>query len=141
MTKIPSDVRELLTHSHTVWVATTGPDGMPNVSIKASGTLLDEEHLYFADMYSRKTRANLEHDPRVAVGVYDEQRDIAVQLKGTAELIVDGALFSGVTARLADLKETLPPLKYVVKITVESVWDMAAGPHAGEAIGLGRSAG
>jgi len=139
MIRIPSDVRDLLTSGHTVWVATTGPDAMPNVSIKASGTLLDESHLYFADMYSRKTRANLERDPHVAVGVFDEGHGVAVQLKGTAELIEGGALFDSVTARLADLAMTLPPLKYVVKITVESVWDMAAGPHAGEAISLARS--
>ena len=25
-----------------------------------------------------------------------------------------------------------PPIKYVVRITVDSVWDMAPGPHAGE---------
>ena len=105
MMKIPSDVRELLTSGHSIWVATTGPDGMPNVSIKASGTLLDEDHLYFADMYSRKTRANLERDPHVAVGVFDEGRGVAVQLKGTAELIEDGSLFDSVTARLADLKD------------------------------------
>lgn len=139
MMKIPSDVRDLLTGGHTVWVATTGPDGMPNVSIKASGTLLDEGHLYFADMYSRKTRANLERDSHVAVGVFEEERGVAVQLKGTAELIEGGSLFDSVSARLADLAMALPPLKYVVKITVESVWDMAAGPHAGEAIGLART--
>ena len=136
---IPSDVRDLLTRGHAVWVATTGPDGMPNVSIKASGTLLDEGHLYFADMYSRKTRTNLERDPRVAVGVFDEERGVAIQLKGTAELIESGTLFDSVVSRLADLKE-LPPLKYVVKITIESVWDMAVGPHAGEAIGLAHTA-
>ena len=26
----------------------------------------------------------------------------------------------------------LPPMKYVVRITVDSVWDMGPGPHAGE---------
>ena len=135
MAKIPAQLRELLTQGHTVWVATTGTDGVPNISIKASGTLLDDEHLYFADMYSRKTRANLESDRRIAVGVYDEERQIAVQLKGRAELIEHGTLFESVCTRIADLKASFPPPRYVVKITVDSVWDMAAGPHAGEAIG------
>jgi hypothetical protein len=26
----------------------------------------------------------------------------------------------------------LPPMRYVVRIGVESVWDMGPGPHAGE---------
>jgi predicted pyridoxine 5'-phosphate oxidase superfamily flavin-nucleotide-binding protein len=45
MAKIPSQLRELLTGGHNVWVATVGADGMPNVSIKGSGTLLDDENL------------------------------------------------------------------------------------------------
>ncbi|MGO8684041.1 MAG: pyridoxamine 5'-phosphate oxidase family protein [Thermoleophilia bacterium] len=132
MAKIPSQLRELLTGGHNVWVATVGADGMPNVSIKGSGTLLDDENLYFADMFSRKTRANIEHDPRVAIGVHDPERKIAMQVKGSAELIDSGPLFDRVGARLVDLLPDLPPVKYVVKIKVESVWDMGPGPHAGE---------
>ena len=62
MTTIPKELHDLLAGGHNVWVATVGPDGMPNVSIKGSGALLDDEHLYFADMFSHKTRENLEHD-------------------------------------------------------------------------------
>jgi Predicted flavin-nucleotide-binding protein structurally related to pyridoxine 5''-phosphate oxidase len=93
MAKIPRELKDLLTEPHNIWVATTGSDGMPNVSIKSSGALLDDEHLYFADMFSRKTRENLEHDPRVAVGIHDPERKVAMQVKGTAELI-DKALSS-----------------------------------------------
>jgi hypothetical protein len=57
-----------------VWVATVGADGMPNVSIKGSGALLDDEHLSFADMFGRTTRENLQRDPRAAVGIHDSPR-------------------------------------------------------------------
>ena len=69
MATIPKELHDLLAGGHNVWVATVAPDGTPNVSIKGSGALLDDEHLYFADMFSRKTRENLEHDPRVALGI------------------------------------------------------------------------
>lgn len=131
MAKIPRELKDLLTEPHNISVATTGSDGMPNVSIKGSGTLLDDERLYLADMFSRKTRENLEHDRRVAVGIHDPERRIAMQVKGTAELIDKGALFERVAARLADLNASLPPLRSVVKISVESVWDMSPGVHAG----------
>ena len=61
MAKTPDELRDLLSGGHNVWVATVAPDGMPNVSIKGSGALLDDEHLYFADMFSHKTRENLEN--------------------------------------------------------------------------------
>ena len=93
MTLIPKELHDLLAGGHNVWVATVGPDGMPNVSIKGSGALLDDEHLYFADMFSHKTRENLEHDARVAVGIHDPERKVAMQVKGRAELIDHGDVF------------------------------------------------
>lgn len=134
MTRIPQQLHELLAGGHDMWVATVGSDGLPNVSIKGSGALLDDEHLYFADMFSHKTRENLEHDARVAVGIYDCDRKVAMQVKGHAELIDHGEVFDRVHAELCAKAEPLPcpPVKYVVRITVDSVWDMTPGPHAGE---------
>lgn len=134
MAKMPEQLREILAGGHNVWVATTGADGMPNVSIKGSGALLDDEHLYFADMFSKKTLDNLRRDPRVAVGVHDPERQLAMQVKGTAEVIDSGELFEQVSERLANLARELPlpPVRHVVRIAVESVWDMGPGPNAGE---------
>lgn len=134
MARIPEELRNLLAGGHNVWVATVGPDGMPNIAIKGSGALLDDEHLYFADMFSRKTRANLQHDPRVAVGIHDPERKIAMQIKGRAELVDHGDAFDQVNEKLQALSSRLPlpPMRYLVRITVESVWDMGPGPHAGE---------
>jgi len=131
--KLPDQLLDLLWGGHNIWVATVAPDGTPNVSIKGSGALLDDGHLYFADMFSHKTRENLQHDPRVAVGIHDPERKIAMQVKGRAELLDHGEAFDQVAARLAKLSDAhnLPPVKYVVKIDVDSVWDMGPGPHAG----------
>ncbi len=136
MTKLPDDLRDLLAKGHSVWVATVSADGMPNVAIKSSGALLDDEHIYFADMFSRKTRDNLIQNGRVAVGIHDGERRIAMQVKGHAELVDKGIQFAQANERLARLSDEmhLPPMKYLVRITVESVWDMTPGPHAGEQI-------
>ncbi len=93
---------------------------MPNVSIKGSGALLDDEHLYFADMFSHKTRENLAHDARVAIGIHDPERKVAMQVKGHAELIDHGEVFDTVNEKLKAISEQLhlPPMKYVVRITV-----------------------
>jgi predicted pyridoxine 5'-phosphate oxidase superfamily flavin-nucleotide-binding protein len=131
---MPEQLKEALSGGHNVWVATVGVDGEPNVSIKGSAALLDDEHLYFADIFSKKTRQNLRHDDRVAVGIHDPERKLAMQVKGRAELIDGGPLFEQVSERLADLSRqlALPAVQNVVRITVESVWDMGLGPNAGE---------
>ena len=97
MKKLPDPLLDLLWGGHNIWVATVAPDGTPNVSIKGSGALLDDGHLYFADMFSHKTRENMQHDPRVAVGIHDPERKIAMQVKGRAELIDHGEVFDQVS--------------------------------------------
>jgi predicted pyridoxine 5'-phosphate oxidase superfamily flavin-nucleotide-binding protein len=134
MATIPAEVRDLLTEGHSVWVATLGEDGMPNIAVKRSATLLDEDHLYIADMFTGKTHDNLAANHGAAVGVYDSRRGIAYQLKGRVDLIESGGLVERASARLSDLNDRLPPVKYVARMTVESVWNMASGRHAGEMI-------
>ncbi|HEY3269378.1 MAG TPA: pyridoxamine 5'-phosphate oxidase family protein [Armatimonadota bacterium] len=132
--KIPDNVKEVLGKGHTVWVATMGADGWPNVAAKGSGGLVDDEHIYFADLYSKKTRDNLLNNPRVAVGIHSVDPKLAVQVKGTAKMVDAGEFFDKVQARISSLNMGLPPIKYVVEIKVESVWDMSGGANAGEPI-------
>ena len=139
MAQIPENVKELLRGGHNIWVATIGEDGWPNVAIKGSGALLDDDHIYFADIFSKKTRDNLLYNSRVAVGVFAADKNapdkkVAVQLKGVADMIQTGELFDKVTEQMAALQMGLPPVTYVVRILVDSVWDMSAGPKAGERI-------
>jgi uncharacterized protein len=136
MAKLPRQLVELLRGGHLMWVCSVDRDGTPNVSIKASAGLVDDDHLYFADMFSRKTRWNLETDKRVAVGVHDPERGVALQIKGTAELLTHGEIFDLVCARVASqgAELELPPVRYVVEISVDSVWDMSPGPNAGQQI-------
>ena len=134
MAKLPENVKELLSKGHMMWVATIGADGWPNVAAKGSGGLIDDEHIYFADLYSKKTRENLVANRNIAVGIHSPDPKLAVQVKGTARLVEAGELFDTVQKRISALKMPLPPIQYVVVITVDSVWDMSGGPHAGERI-------
>jgi len=131
MAELPEAVRELLKKGANVWVATTSRDGEPNVSVKGCA-LLDNENLYFADMYSKKTLENLIYDNRVAVGILSDEDRIAIQVKGVVTLLDEGELFDRVKKHMDGLKRNLPPVKYVVRIRVDSVWDMSASPSSGE---------
>jgi predicted pyridoxine 5'-phosphate oxidase superfamily flavin-nucleotide-binding protein len=135
MATIPENARELLKKGQNVWVATIGEDGWPNVAIKGSGALLDDEHIFFADLFSKKTRENLLYNSRVAVGIFDGEAKVAIQLKGVADMIQTGELYDEVCRQIEDLQRGFPAPAYVVRIQVDSVWDMSAGPNAGEKIG------
>ena len=133
MVTIPKHVQDFLP-GKMGWVATASSDGVPNVTPKGSIRLLDGEHLLFADLFSLKTRANLEQNPKVAVTVIEPGSPHGYQIKGTAEMFDSGPLFDQTVQAIKEKMPALPRAKYVVKITVESVFDQSAGPDAGKQI-------
>jgi predicted pyridoxine 5'-phosphate oxidase superfamily flavin-nucleotide-binding protein len=134
MAHLPEQVVKVLEGGHTLWVATATTEGYPNITIKGSGAVADSEHLYFADLFSKKTRANLVQNPFVAIGIHDTESNVAVQVKGSVTLSDSGALYEKVVAALKAKAPGLPAPKYVVEVAVESVWDMTPGQNAGNQI-------
>ena len=133
MTKIPQEIQEFI-KGKMGWVATASADGIPNATPKGSVRVIDDQHLVFADLFSRKTRANLKENPKAAVTVVDEKSYKGYQLKGSAELLTAGPIFDQVAEELKKAPMKLPPLNYVVKITVDSIFDQSVGPDAGRKI-------
>ncbi len=133
MVTIPPQVRDFLP-GKLAWVATAAADGTPNTTPKGSLRELDDQHLLFADLFSLKTRQNLEQNPKVAVTVIDPATNAGFQIKGMAELIVSGPLYDQVSEELRQKMPALPAPKYVVKIAVEAIYDQSAGPAAGRQI-------
>jgi len=133
MAKIPKEVQEFL-KGKMAWVATASSDGMPNTTPKGSVKIIDDEHIVFADLFSKKTRENLQANPKVAVTVADMTTYKGYQIKGSAELLESGPLFEKMAEELKKAPQKLPPLQYVVQITVETVYDQSVGPEAGKQI-------
>ena len=131
--KIPAELQEFLKGKQG-WVATATKDGTPNISIKGSLRLLDEGHLLFADIFSLKTRKNLLENPLVAIMVYDEQTRRGYMFRGKAELSASGPLYDQTVENMKKVMPQLPPPKYVVKVSVESMYDQSAGPNGGKQI-------
>jgi predicted pyridoxine 5'-phosphate oxidase superfamily flavin-nucleotide-binding protein len=133
MASIPKYVQEFFP-GKMGWVATASRDGMPNVTPKGTVKVLDDQHVIFADLFSLKTRQNLEQNAKVAVTVIDPATHKGYQIKGTAELVSSGPLYEEVVAGLKQASASLPRPKYVVTISVESVYDQSVGPDAGKQI-------
>lgn len=133
MAKIPSEVQEFV-KGKMAWVATASLDGVPNATPKGTVRVLDDEHIVFADLFSLKTRDNLQKNPKVAVTVVDLEKLKGYQFKGTAQMLESGAVFDQVVEQLKNAPKQLPPPKYVVLITVDSIFDQTVGPKAGQKI-------
>jgi predicted pyridoxine 5'-phosphate oxidase superfamily flavin-nucleotide-binding protein len=133
MVSIPKHVQEFLP-GKLAWVATASRDGMPNATPKGTLKLLDEHHVLFADLFSLKTRRNLEENKKVAVTVVDTTTGKGYQIKGTAEILDSGQLFDETAEQLKASPKQLPPMHHLVKITVESVFDQSVGAEAGKQI-------
>jgi predicted pyridoxine 5'-phosphate oxidase superfamily flavin-nucleotide-binding protein len=133
MAKIPKEVQEFM-KGKMAWVGTASPDGVPNATPKGTVQVLDDEHLVFADLFSRKTRENLLNNPKVSVTVIDEKSHKGYQIKGAAEMLSKGQLYEQVGEQLKKAPMKLPAAKYVVKITVDAVFDQSVGPEAGKQI-------
>ena len=117
------------------WVATASKDGMPNVAIKGSLRVLDEGNLAFADLFSLKTRKNLQENPQVAIMVYEESSRKGYAFKGRAEMLDSGPVFTQMAEQIKQRMPQLPPPKYVVKVRVDAIFDQSLGPNAGKQIG------
>lgn len=133
MVSIPKDVQEFFS-GKMGWVATATPEGVPNVTPKGTVKVLDDQHLIFADLFSLKTRQNLEQNKHVAITVIDPATRKGYQVKGTAELISSGPLYEKMVAGLKQASTALPAPKYVVKISVDSIYDQSVGAEAGKQI-------
>ncbi|XUX00027.1 MAG: pyridoxamine 5'-phosphate oxidase family protein [Dehalogenimonas sp.] len=131
--KIPQELQEFMKGKQG-WVATSSKSGVPNVSIKGSLRLLDDEHLVFADLFSMKTRKNLAENPIAAVMVFDEASKRGFMFKGPTEQIGSGPLYDQTAEAIHKAMPQLPAPKYVVKVTIESIWDQSSGPNGGKQI-------
>lgn len=69
MVTMPEELIHLLKKWHTVPVATTGPDGKPNVAGK-SVMVMNPETIVWGELYFMQTYENLTHNPRASICVW-----------------------------------------------------------------------
>jgi predicted pyridoxine 5'-phosphate oxidase superfamily flavin-nucleotide-binding protein len=91
--KLSPDMQRVVLEQSLGFVATVTPDGRPNLSPKGTTTVLDDEHLMFADVASPGTVANLAITPHVEVNVVDPIVRKGYRFKGTATALGEGDAF------------------------------------------------
>jgi uncharacterized protein len=90
---LSEEMKRLVDRQRLGFVATVSPDSTPNLSPKGTVSVLDDDHLVFADLRSPKTVANLRINPNVEVNVVDPFTRKGYRFKGKAQVLHSGAEF------------------------------------------------
>jgi uncharacterized protein len=152
MPKLTQHMLQVLKQQPVVLVATSNSQGRPNVSPKGVLKILDDDRLVFVDLFSVKTRGNLQAVPRMAAAVVDTRTYEGYQFKGRAELVDEGPLFEEITNLLIHGKDGPQPMElwferaarelmtaqgragrtealpsHVIVLHIEEIWNLTPG--------------
>jgi uncharacterized protein len=84
MAILTEDMKRIVREQRLGFYATVCEDGSPNLSPKGTTCVLDDEHLFFADIRSPQTVANIRRGSLVEVNVVDPFARKGYRFKGPA---------------------------------------------------------
>ena len=114
------DMRAVIQSAHLCFAATVTPDGRPNVSPKGTIRVWDDTHLFFLDIASPGTRANLAQAPWLEINVVDQLSRRGYRFGGTAALhFPDSAVYADAVRRVYGATLPADPPAAVVLLAVE----------------------
>ena len=128
--KIPSELQEFLKGKQG-WVATAARDGTPNVSIKGSLRLIDDEHLIFSDIFSLKTRKNLQENPKGCLFLWGPETKGCLKLKLKVIVHTSGQDFEKMK-EMVKAKRAELVCKALLECKIVGVFNCKSGPTAGD---------
>ena len=84
------DMKRVIEEQRLGFVATTAPDGTPNVSPKGTFVVLDDRTIAFGEIRSPGTIRNLRANPRIEVNFVDAFVRKGYRFAGTAHVVERG---------------------------------------------------
>lgn len=117
---LTSDMRALIEAAHLCFAATVTPEGRPNLSPKGTIRVWDDAHLFFLDIASPGTRANLTHSPWIELNVVEQLSRRGYRFSGRASLHAAGtAVYDEATRRVYGETPATMPVAAVVLLAIE----------------------
>ncbi|HTE47361.1 MAG TPA: pyridoxamine 5'-phosphate oxidase family protein [Gemmatimonadaceae bacterium] len=117
---ISPDMRAVIDATHLCFVATITPDGKPNLSPKGTIGVWDDTNLFFLDIASPGTRANLTHSPWMELNVVEQLSRRGYRFFGQATLHSKGtAVYDEATRRVYGVTPPSLPAAAIVLLAVE----------------------
>jgi len=114
------DMRAVIDATHLCFCATVTPDGRPNLSPKGTIRVWDDARLFFLDIASPRTRANLQHSPAIELNVVDPLSRRGWRFRGSAALHVGDDEYRQATRRIRMEEGVRYEAACAVLVTVDS---------------------
>ena len=120
MAILTDDMKRLVTEQKLAFHATVCPDGSPNLSPRGSTRVWDDDHLFFADICSPQTTANIRAGSPIEVNVVDPFVRKGYRFKGQAVIHERGsaAFAEGVERMRADGSKLAERAEAIVVIEI-----------------------
>jgi predicted pyridoxine 5'-phosphate oxidase superfamily flavin-nucleotide-binding protein len=116
---LTTDMKRVVREQRLGFVATVNADGTPNVSPKATFTVLDDATLAFAEIRSPGTLRNLKANPAIEVNFVDPFVRKGYRFAGTAKIVQRGATgFEELIGAFGDYGDLVERMRAVVTIAV-----------------------
>ncbi len=128
--RIDEDMRAVIAGQRLCFAATVTPEGRPNLSPKGTIRVWDDRHLFFLDIASPGTRANLERNPRIEINVVDPVSRRGYRFSGTATLHAEGEVYETAVRRIAEEEGAAYPARAVVLVAVERAAPLTSPGYA-----------
>ena len=121
MAVLTDDMKRILDEQRLGFVATTGADGSPNLSPKATFVVLDDETISFAEIRSPNTLRNIANGSKVEINFVDAFVRKGYRFKGSAEILERGsAEFEDLIGLFAGSGDLVKAMGAIVRIRVET---------------------
>ena len=132
---LTDDMKRLVEEQKLAFHATVCPDGSPNLSPRGSTRVWDDDHLFFADICSPQTTANIAAGSPVEVNVVDPFVRKGYRFKGPAVIYEPGsaAFDAGIERMRTDGSTLTGRVKAIVVIEVRYAAPLVSPAYDDEA--------
>jgi predicted pyridoxine 5'-phosphate oxidase superfamily flavin-nucleotide-binding protein len=132
MAQMNERMKALFNKVRTAVLATATVDGEVNAVPFGAKRIIDDETILISDQFFRKTRANLEANPRASVTFWEGHE--GYQFKGKVTIETSGPRYEETAAWVQAMGDKAGfPLKSkgIAVMKIEAIYSVAPGPEAG----------
>ncbi len=135
MAKLSQDIKAVMEKTRGYAVATCSKDGIPNVVPIHFVKILSDDEIMLADVFMKKTLANIQQNPVMAVSVWDwdSKPRKGFQFKGTPRIETSGKVYDMAVEIVREQKPDLTP-KSAIVLKITDIFVTSPGPDAGKNI-------
>ena len=126
---LTADMRAVIQAAHLCFAATVSPEGMPNLSPKGTIKVWNDQQLYFLDIASPGTRANLQARPWMELNVVDQLSRRGYRFFGPATIHAGDPVFAEAIQRLGVAEPAPYAVAAVILLSVERAAPLASAGY------------